>query len=228
MAKQKARLGVILPDTNTTAEADFRAGLEDIAELFVETMHLAEPVTRDGELTMIEQYAPEAAHALTARRLDLLLFACSSAESLLSPGAVSTFYRMLSDAARCQVVGINAYLVDALHRASIAKPQLLAPYEWPLTLAVRDQLVQSGFDVVDTVCMEIGINAQVGQVTPEEILDYVLPRLHPAADGVLVACGNLRAYECLPALRAGCGVPVVTGNSAVIDGLRLRLAERSR
>ena len=212
-----AVVGLLVPDTNTVVAPDLRAGLTGRAEVHVATMHLPDPVTAAGELRMLEEYAIPAAASLREHRPDVVVFGCSSAAALLGRSEADDLYQELGRVAGAPVLGVNPCLLANFRRHGITRPVLLAPYEWPLTLTVRGELLKEGLDVVSTACLEIGSNAEVGRVTAAEVVDFVLAHRHPDADGVFVACGNLRAYEALAELREQLGQPVVTANSAVVE-----------
>lgn len=212
-----AVVGLIVPDTTTVMAPDLRAGLAGIADVRVATMPLPDPVTAAGELRMIEEHALPAASGLAEHRPDVVVFGCSSAAALLGRSEADDLYQQLGRAAGAPVLGVNPCLLDNLRRHGVTRPVLLTPYEWSLTLMLRSELLKEGIDVVSTACLEIDENAAVGQVAVPDIIEFVLAHRHPLADGILVACGNLRAYEALPVLRERLGQPVITANSAVVE-----------
>ncbi|MTD54343.1 maleate cis-trans isomerase family protein [Amycolatopsis pithecellobii] len=212
-------VGLMIPDSNTVTAPDIRTGLRDFARLHVETMHLPEPVTPDGELAMVRTHAPEAARKLAHHRPDLTVFGCSSAVSLLGVERAATFIGEISELAGSPVLGVNPCLIDALHGVGAHRIMLVSPYEQPLHDAVRGRLEAAGFDVVAEANMAIGRNADVGRVLPEEIVEFTLARPRAEADSILIACGNLRGYEAMRDIEARSGKPVVTANSAVIDAI---------
>ena len=75
------RVALIVPSSNTVMENDLHAGLPK-AQFSVHTdrMYLVE-TTREAELKMIEQFAPQAAADVGTARPDLLVFRCTSAGS---------------------------------------------------------------------------------------------------------------------------------------------------
>ena len=213
-------VGLMLPDSNTVTARDIRAGLAGRAELLVETMHLPEPVTSEGELGMLTTEAPEAARRLGRRAPDVTVFGCSSAVSVLgSVAAADELFRTLADLAGSPVIGVNSCLFDALAATGAARITLVSPYERPLHEAVAAQLAAAGFTVLGGGNMGIAQNALVGEVTPDEVARFALECIGPGSEAVLVACGNLRADEARAAIAAQAGIPVVTANSAVVDAV---------
>lgn len=214
---QQFDVGLMIPDSNTVTAPDIRAGLREHARLHVETMHLPEPVTPAGELEMLRSHAPQAARRLGPRPPDLTIFGCSSALSLLGAEAAAEFIRDISTKCASPVLGVNPCLIEALHATGAERITLVSPYEQPLHDAVRTRLLAAGFGVVSEGNLAIGHNADVGRVTPDEIVEFTLAHVHPDADTLLVACGNLRAYEAMGEIERRSGKPVVTANSAVVD-----------
>ena len=220
-------VGQMVAHTNTWCTPDLEAGLAGIADVRTARMLLPEPVTTAGEWTMLREHAPRAAAELAESDPTVVLFGCSSAAALLGNEGALTFYDELAEIAGAPVLGINPMLFSTLRREGIRRLSLVAPYERVITDALAEQLELAGYEVVSSASMEMPNNLEVGRLGVDEVTRFTLDHVAEGVDGVLVACGNLRAYEALPELRAKTGLPVVTANSAAVDELRLWLSENT-
>lgn len=214
--------------TNTWCTPDLEAGLKGIAEVKTFRMHLPEPVTTEGEWKMLDVYALVVAEAIAAIKPTVVLFGCSSAAALLGNEGALKFYDQLAEIIGAPVIGINPMLFRKLEREGIKRLSLVAPYEQVITDALADQLAAAGYEVVTKASMEMPNNVKVGQVSVEDVTRFTLENVASDVDGVLVACGNLRAYEAAAAIRQKTGLPVVTANGAAVDELRMWLEANAR
>jgi maleate isomerase len=219
MARDMFDVGLLIPDSNTVTARDLSHGLVDVARLHVETMHLAEPVTPQGEREMLQTHALAAAERLAFTAPQLSVFGCSSALSLIGREAAAEFLGDLTSLIGGDVIDVNSCLIEALGAVGAQRITLISPYESALHNAVGAQLEGEGFHVAAGQGMGIAKNAEVGRVSPRAVAAFSLANLGDDSDAVVIACGNLRGYEAASAVTTSSGLPVVTPNGAVIDAL---------
>lgn len=218
------RVALIVPSSNTVMENDLHAGLPK-AQFSVHTdrMYLVE-TTREAELKMIEQFAPQAAADLGTARPDLLVFGCTSAGSLFGLDGDRKVCGKLSELAGCPTVGVINAVEKALTRVNARRLAVLTPYNEDLTQSVAASVAQ-GRQIVGAFGLGITDNVALADPTPADIVAFARKSLAGLDfDSILVSCTNFRALEALPALEAAFKVPVVTSNSAVIEEIKAALA----
>ena len=76
-----ARVGLIVPSSNTVIEVDFYRRLPPTATLHTARMYL-EQTTPEGESAMLDEYLPTAINDLRSARPDVMVFGCTSAGAL--------------------------------------------------------------------------------------------------------------------------------------------------
>jgi maleate isomerase len=217
-ATEVFEVGLLIPDSNTVTASDLSQGLAGIARVHVETMHLPEPVTPDGERAMLRTHAPAAAARLAARTPDLSVFGCSSALSLVGPEAAAQLIDGLAAQIGGVVIDVNPCLVEALSALGARRITMISPYGATLHEAVRKQLHNNGIEVTAGAGMGITSNTDVADVDPDDIAAFCLAHVdREDSDALLIACGNLRGHEARGSVTAATGLPVVTANGAVID-----------
>lgn len=189
----------------------------------VETRTLVHDVTVDG-----------LAEAVTQVERAALELASAEADVILQAGTAIAFFRGFGhDTELCrrivEVTGIKATtsltaVVAALRALGIKKPAIATSYIADIDRRLVDVLEKSGFEVAAIKGMGIKKSIDMGKVEPEEtyLLAKEVVRSAPAADGILISCGNLRSFEAIEPLEIDTGLPVVTSNQAGLwQALRL-------
>lgn len=219
------RIGLIVPSSNTVMEPDFQRALAGVASIHTARMYLADPVTSDGERSMLERALP-AARDLGTLEPDLVVFGCTSAGSLLGRDGDARLRGEMAEEAGAPVVGIVSALGDSLREHGARSISVFTPYGDELNALVDKGLRDDGFDVRRLTGMGVRDNVAVGRVDPEEIEREAAGALAPGSDALVVACTNFRALEVREAVERRLGVPVVTANSAALDAVRREAGDR--
>ncbi|RKF12579.1 hypothetical protein D6850_16555 [Roseovarius spongiae] len=157
---------------------------------------------------------------------DLFVFGCTSGGSLFGMDYDRKTCADLGELAGCPSMGVVTAAAAALDRAGARRLAVITPYIDDLTNAVATALAEGGREVVAAHGMGIHVNVALADPTPDEIVQFAADKLKGKQfDTLFVSCTNFRALEAKPALEAHFGVPVLTSNSAVIDGIRRRFEE---
>jgi maleate isomerase len=221
-----ARVGLMVPSSNTVMEPDFQRELAGVATVHTARRRLADPVTPAGERTMLDRHARPAAGDLGTLQPDLVVFGCTSAGSLLGRDGDARLRAELSDGARAPVLGILDAMGQSLRAAGAARVSVYTPYLDALNAVVEAGFAQDGFEVLRITGLGIGDNVGVGRVEPDEIVRGAAGAVAAGSDALAVACTNFRALEVREELEQRLGVPVVTANSAALDAVRRALPRR--
>lgn len=223
-ASRIKRVALIVPSSNTVMENDLHAGLpKSQFSVHTDRMYLVE-TTREAELLMIEEFAPQAAADLGTAKPDLLVFGCTSAGSIFGLDGDRKVCGKLSELSGCPTVGVINAVEKALARMKARRLAVLTPYNEDLTQSVAGS-VAKGREIVGAFGLGITENVALADPTPADILAFARKSLAGLDfDSILVSCTNFRALEALPALEAAFKVPVVTSNSAVIEEIKAVLA----
>jgi maleate isomerase len=212
------RVGVIVPSSNTTVEADFVRALPAGVTIHAARMFLAE-TTAEAERRMIYDHVPIAVADLATLRPHVVAFACTSGGAVLGAEGEA---KLIGDIARetgATVVSTNDAVGTAIERQGRQQRiAVLTPYIDELNQAIRAGLERRGLTVVHIAGLGITDNFGICSVTPPEILAFAERELTDRTfDLLFVSCTNFRAVEARPLLQRRFGVPVVTSNQATID-----------
>lgn len=217
------RIGLLVPSSNTVMEPDLQREFLGLATVHTARMRLLDPVTTEGEFEMLDEYTLPAATDIGSIQPDLVVFGCTSAGALRGKAGDRHLRAQIAEVAGAPAVGVLDAIRSGLQGLGVRRVALLTPYVKELTDTIAEDLVDDGFDVVDSAGMEIENNVDIGRVSPEEITEFGLDRVSPRAEAVAIACTNFRAVEAREQLSRALNLPVITANSSVVDTVRARL-----
>ncbi len=211
------RIGVIVPSSNTTVEADFLRALPPGATLHPARMHLSH-TSAEAERRMLTHHVPQAVEDVASLYPWVVAFCCTSAGAVLGAEGEARLLEEMAAKCRAHVVSTNNAVQNAIEAHAPQRVAVLTPYIDELNAAIRAGLEGRGLNVVHIAGLGITDNFGICSVTPAEIVAFAereLPKVD--FDLLFVSCTNFRAVEARPALMERFGVPVVTSNQATVD-----------
>jgi maleate isomerase len=221
MTSQAYRIGQIVPSSNTTMETEIPAMLLRRQSILPErfTFHSSrmrmKHVTRE-ELAKMDGDSDRCALELSDARVNVLGYACLVAIMSMGHGyhrisEKRLHGRTVENAAPAPVVTSAGALIDGLTTLGAKKIALITPYMKPLTELVIGYIEAEGFEVLDSVSLEIPDNIAVGSRDPMALVD-ISRRLNTANVDVMVvsACVQMPSLDAIPHVEARCGLPVIS------------------
>jgi len=216
------RIGQIVPSSNTTMETEIPAILrkrELIRPNDRFTFHSSrmrmKQVTRD-ELAAMDADSLRCAAELADAAVDVVGYACLVAIMSMGHGyhcvsQTALQQRMSDEGHPAPVVTSAGALVDELKLAGIRSIALIAPYMPDLTAMVVDYISQQGIRVVDSICLSIQDNLEVGRRDPMALPKDVERLNTSGADlVVLSACVQMPSLQAIPIVEQQLGMPVTS------------------
>lgn len=228
-ADARARVAMLVPSSNTVMENDLHRGLpKDLYTVHTDRMYLVE-TTREAEIRMIEDFAPQAASDLGTLRPDLFVFGCTSGGALFGLDYDASICARLGGLAGCPSLGVISAAAEALDRAGAKRIAVITPYVDDLTRSVALALGGDGREIVAAHGMGITVNVELADPTPDDIVAFARRSLAGVSfDLLFVSCTNFRALEARDLLQREFQAPVVTSNSAIVDAVRRRFEAEPR
>lgn len=215
-----ARIGVLVPFTNTNLEPDIAM----MAPAGV-SVHMARLGDYDvDEIPDADQMAGlgaadmgETLRLIGGVRPDVVLYGCTSAT--LSHGVefdkdLSAKVEAMSGAKTVTAAGA---LVNALTILKAKKIAFASPYVASLNDLAIGFLSESGFETISRADYPVALgNYGQGELTPDEVFDLAMRAHDPGADALVLSCTDMRSVETIARLEAETGKPVVTSNQAMM------------
>ncbi len=231
----RARIGLIVPSSNTTAEPELSRVAPAGVSVHAARMPL-EDVTAD-DLDAMADRAVECAELLSHADIDVVAYGCTTGSLLHGHGFDAELEATIEATADCPAVATALSVERALDALDCQRIALATPYLEDLTRREVEYLEASSHEVVGVDGQEVEANTDIGSLAPEDAYRQVKALLADSdePDCVFVSCTNYPSLPVVEALERGCGLPVVTSNAATVwdaprtvdvntDGLPGRLA----
>lgn len=177
------------------------------------------------ELKAMNEDTGRCAQELADAQVDVLSTACLVA--IMAQGA--GHHRAVEDELKeaIQGAGINAQavtsagaLVDGLNAIGAKRISILTPYMKPLTAQVVEYLESEGFEVHDSLSLEIADNLEVGRRDPMLLVDDVKRLDTAGVDAVVLsACVQLPSLSAVPVVEKALGLPVLTAATCTVRSI---------
>ncbi len=231
MSRRPARVGLLVPSSNTMMEPDFAAGLPPGTALHTARMYL-EDTTPAGESRMLDEFALPAARDLGTARPDVVVFGCTSAGALRGNDYDAWLCQRIGELAGAPAVSTIGAVRAAIEASGAASIGVITPYVAELNEKIKASIEADGPRVAAISGLGISDNFQIAEVAPDEIAAFAERALGAAAaaggiDLVFASCTNFAAMAARPAIAERLGLPVVTSNQAVLATAVARLAARA-
>jgi len=215
------RIGQIVPSSNTTMETEIpamlraREAVEPERFTFHSSRMRMKQVTRE-ELAAMDADSDRCAAELTDARVDVIGYACLVAIMSMGVRYHCQSERRLHEVTKREgaatpVVTSAGALVHGLKTLGATRIALVAPYMKPLTRLVADYIQHEGFEIVETVSLEIPDNVEVGRRDPMALVDiYKQLDLDGVEALVLSSCVQMPSLGAIPVVEKESGLPVVS------------------
>jgi maleate isomerase len=212
------RVGLIIPSLNVIVEDDLRRELPADVGYHIGRLRLRKTQGRVTQQALLDagRESVEQSTLLSDAGMDAIAFNCTGAS--LSDGKEGA--RRLRDeiAAATNTPATTTILsvVRALRASGLRRIVHVCPFTAEFGADEAAFLNAEGFEIVESNGLNFTDARVAAKMTPAEIFDIAVKVDRSTADGIFLACANIRAMEATSALQQRLGKPVVTSNQAVI------------
>lgn len=215
----RARLGLLVPSSNTTNEPEFQRVLPEGTSVHTGRIPL-EDVTAD-DLTEMSHTARRAAELVGHADVDVAAYSCTTGSLVQGHDFAKDLEEEVAEAAGAPAVATALSVERALSVVGAETVTVVTPYVDELNERERSFLEKGGFDVQSVTGYGIEPNTEIGRLQPEDAYQQASAAADDDTDAVFVSCTNYRTFEAIEPLEADLGLPVVTSNQATLwDALR--------
>lgn len=212
----RAKLGVIVPPTNTVNEAEWNRMAPPGVTIHATRMQLHTDIaSAAGKRALLDDLARHA-RDLAQAAVNVIAYGCT-AGSMTVPAAELPEY--MQNVSGCAAVTTAQALVEALRSLGAKRVAVATPYDEKLNRHEADFLHGHGFDVVAIRGMGYGAGGpaeyrNIARVPASEVFAFARDVDIPAADALLVSCTDLATLDVIERLEAETGKPVISSNQA--------------
>jgi len=228
----RAKLGVIVPPTNTANEAEWNRMAPAGVSIHSARMPLHMDTESDAGRGALHSDLKRHAADLAQASVDVIAYGCTAGSMVVPASSLADF--MQAEAGRPCVTTAQS-LIEALRALGAKRVAVATPYHDALNRHEAHFLAGHGFEVVALKGLGYGANGpaeyrNIARVPPAEVLALARSVARPEADALLLSCTDLATLDVIDTLERETGKPVISSNQATF-WLALRragLADRLR
>ena len=223
----RVRAGFIVPSVNTVIEDDLRRVVP--VWLGCHTARVSLGGGSHDELLGLRARARGAVSDLKEAQVALVAFTCTAGSMVGGPDYDAAITADIRSAEVPHAITTAGAMVAALKALGARSMTFISPHQGDLHDVEATFFQHYGFSLVGSARMNLGHPKTLGQVRPAQLQAEIMrlvSRDEPLGDALVLSCANVRALECVQALEAYFGVPVVGSNQAMIWAVMRTLGER--
>ena len=216
------RLGVLLPSSNTSVEAEFRAALPPSVSMHVGRL----PLTRIATASIVDAVRPldEEAKKLATADVDLILLGATAPSFINGLGYDREVSARIEAASGKPATTTSTALLQALRAIGASSSALGAAYDDAVNDVAARFLIANGFEVASRLGLGYVDNLEVGRLPIESAFEVAEKVDTPHADAIVLACTNWLSMAAIAPLEASLAKPVISTTQASLWACLQRLA----
>lgn len=213
-ASWRARIGVIVPKSNTTNEVEFNRMKPDGVTVHFTRFALHTDPAADGFKAMLAD-TREGCEELRLCNVDTIAFGCTAASMACPPELLKATMQAVTPVPSTSTAqAIN----DALAAVGARKIAVATPYTDRMNQGIKGFLERSGFTVLAIKGLGLGetpeTTMRMSRVPPNEVYAHVKSVDRADAEAILVSCTDFGSLDVIAPLEAELGKAVISSNTA--------------
>jgi len=216
---QRTRIGLMVPSTNTTCEADFQLVLPRRFTVHGQRLWLTNDAQGEDGMTRMNGEIESGARYLATAHVDAVSYGCTTGSFFRGPGWDRDMIALIERTAGVPAVATSPSVVEALRAFGARRLSVATPYpEWN-NARLRAYLDATGFEVLNLEAEPEAAragNQGINDQDPSVIVEFATRACRADADALLCSCTAWRSVEAVEEIERRTGKPVVTSNQAAI------------
>jgi maleate isomerase len=212
------RVGLVIPSLNVIVEDDLRRELPADVGFHVTRLRLRRTAGRVTQQALLEagRESVEQSTLLADAGMDAIAFNCTGASLSDGPQGARRLREEIAAATKTPATTTILAVTRALRAGGLKRIVHVCPFTAEFGADEANFLRAEGFEIVESRGLNFTDARLAAKLSPEEIFGIAFRIDRSDADGLFLACANIRAMEATAALQQQLGKPVVTSNQAVI------------
>ena len=212
----RAKLGLIVPPTNTVNEAEWNEMVPAGITVHSHRVRLhSNTDTAEGHAGLLADLG-EAVALLAQTGADAIAYACT-AGSMVTPA--NSLPDELSEKTGETCVTTSASIIAALQALGAKRLSVATPYADALNEHETHFLKDHGFEVERLIGLGIGAGGPseyplIAKTPLDAVAAHARAACAPGSDALLITCTDFPTLRLIPMLEEELGIPVVTSNQA--------------
>ncbi|MBV7483818.1 aspartate/glutamate racemase family protein [Bordetella sp. BOR01] len=213
------RIGILIPSTNTSVEADFQRLLSDAVTVHSERLYIPDGTMTEASLDLMNRDLQEKAALLATARIDVIAYACTSGSFYRGASWDEQVRDSIEQRTGVPCVTTSTAVSRAFRALDVHAISVMTPYPDWTNRKLAAYYAAQGLDVKavhgDARAAADGHRA-INDQDPAQIAKFALDHFDRDAQALFCSCTAWRSLECVQTLEASLKVPVVTSNQATI------------
>ncbi|GAB5468189.1 MAG: aspartate/glutamate racemase family protein [Rhodospirillales bacterium] len=219
ISRGRARIGVLVPFTNSNLEPDLALLLPPGCSLHVARMggYDRDAIPDAAQMAGLGSAAlEEPLRLLAGVRPDVILYGCTSATLTHGPVFDANLAARVEALSGAKTVTAAGALVQGLRALGLGGIAFASPYLAEINAQAIAFLAESGIETLSQAGVDEALdNEGQGALTPDRVYDLARRADSDAAEGLVLSCTDMRSLETVARLEADLGKPVVCSNQAL-------------
>ena len=220
MYGRRARIGLIVPSSNTVCEPEMAALCPPEVSTYGARI-LFEP-TLEGLKAMKDHVGRAVAELSSEGMSRLIVFCCTVGSMVNGPDYDLQIVRRIEEKAHVPAVTTTTAVKAALKTMGVERIAVATPYTLEIDELERRLLESMGYEVtelrgyhehVDPTAFR---NDMIGRLGPEIAYELAMTVNGPRNEAIFISCTNFRAIEVIQRLEDETGKPVISSNQATM------------
>lgn len=208
----RARIGVLVPSTNTVVESEYNRMAPQGVSVHAARMKLT--ITTPETLVDMEKHAQRASDEIATAKVDAIVYACTSGSFVGGAQWEKDLINKIESNTGIKTVTTSGAIAAGLTAVGAKNIVMATPYKQELNVLEVKFLESKGFHVLAEKGLGINENVKVGALTPQDAYRLVKSIFVKEADAVFISCTDFRTIEIIDMLEEDLGVPIVTSNQS--------------
>jgi maleate isomerase len=214
----RARIGILVPSSNTITEAEFNALKPEGVSVHAARMFITHPTVEN--LAKMNEDTERAAKLIATAKPSVVAFACTTGSLLEGTGWDARLIERIEKITGVPTTTTSTSVIRAFKELGIQKVSVATPYNEELNRREADFFEKSGVKVLKIQGRDLG--GLMAQISLDEVKDLARAVNRPDADAVFLSCTNLKALPVLDSLEKEFGKYVFSSNIATFwDVMRM-------
>ncbi|KPQ05543.1 MAG: maleate isomerase [Rhodobacteraceae bacterium HLUCCA12] len=214
----RARLGLIVPPTNTVNESEWSRMMPEGVSFHTTRMRLHSDTTSPEGRAGLWDDLDGAIGLLTPARVDVVAYACT-AGSIATPA--DSIPEQMTARSGVDCVTTAAAIVAALAALDVRRVAVATPYHQALNDHETAFLEAHGIAVTAIAGLGIGANGpqefpRIAETPLERVREHAMAVLGGDEQALLITCTDFPSLPLIAALERETGLPAVTSNTATL------------
>ena len=203
-----ARIGLLVPSSNTTVEPEFYRALPQNVTLHVARLFLTQ-ITPEAILNMVQDLETQSRN-LASADVDVIVLGATAPSFLKGLGYDRDVIKRIEAASGKRATTTSTALIEALQYLGVSRVVLGSAYDDKVNAIARKFLEASGVEVVAAHGLGMVDNLAVGRLDTSSAYELTRKIDRPDAEAVVLACTNWKTMGAIEALERELGKPVVS------------------